>query len=187
MNNLPILSSRIEHFNTIYFVQNEKKSGNLHRMNNKDAIENNSPQPIRRIDHIGHAVTDIKKATDYYINTLGYAVICEEDVPDHGVKLVFLALTDGNPAAQANFPTIELLSPTVANTPLARFLAKRGEGLHHICYRVDSVSAELARLKAQGMPLIDLEPRKGSRDLWIAFLHPKGNFGVLVELCSEQQ
>ncbi len=129
-----------------------------------------------KIDHLGIAVRDLAKASSFYLSLPGHEFVEEEVVPEHKVRVLFLRCG----------PTlIELLEPTDESSPLAKFIQKRGEGLHHICYRVLSVGDELRRLKEQGRKLVDELPRPGSRGMQVAFLHPQASSsGVLIELCS---
>lgn len=125
-----------------------------------------------KIDHIGIAVRDIEQALQVYQVALGLPVDDVVEVPDQQVRVAFL------PAGESN---IELVQPTVADSGTARFIEKRGEGIHHICVQVDDIDATLAQLKAHGVPLIDQEPRAGAHGR-VAFVHPKGTHGVLLEL-----
>jgi methylmalonyl-CoA/ethylmalonyl-CoA epimerase len=128
---------------------------------------------ILDIDHVGIAVDDLDGSVDRYRRTLGVEPSHRERVEDQGVEEVL-------------FPTgtsfIQLLGSLGADTPVGRFLATRGPGLHHVAYRVDDVAASLARLRDRGVRLVDEVPRRGSRDTLIAFVHPKEMGGVLVEL-----
>ena len=128
------------------------------------------------IDHLGIAVADLNKAVKQYCNHFGYSLQLEEDIPDQKVKAAFLNLAEN---------TIELLQPASEESPLYNFIKKRGGGLHHICYRVSDIAAELKRLKECGYLVIDNEPRPGSRNTLIAFIHPKSSGGVLIELCQK--
>jgi methylmalonyl-CoA epimerase len=125
------------------------------------------------IDHVGIAVEDLDEAVDRYQRTLGVGPAHRERVEDQGVDEVL-------------FPTgssfIQLLGATDPDTPLGRFLARHGPGIHHVAYRVDDVAAALEHLRGEGVRLIDEEPRPGSRGTSIAFVHPAGMGGVLVEL-----
>jgi methylmalonyl-CoA epimerase len=128
---------------------------------------------IRRIDHIGIVVRDIEAALKIYEKGLGFTATRVEEVPDQAVKIAFLPVGDSE---------LELLEPTRPDTGIARFLEKRGEGVHHVCLEVDDIEAALARLAAQGVELIDSTPRLGSRGQRYAFAHPKSTSGVLIEL-----
>lgn len=127
------------------------------------------------IDHIGIAVNDLKAEIDNYINNFGCILDLEEDVPSQKVRIAFLKT--GN-------TLIELLTPTSPDATLAKFIANRGTGLHHICFRVPDIKAELARMKSLGHKLIDETPRPGAHHSLIAFIHPKSTGGTLIELCE---
>jgi len=126
-----------------------------------------------RIAHLGIAVRDLDAAVAFYRDVLGMPVGTREVVGDQGVEVAFI---------HAGEPEIELLRPTKADSPVGRFLEKRGEGLHHVCLQVADIRAELRRLEALGVPLVDREPRVGAGGHLVAFLHPKGARGVLIEL-----
>lgn len=127
------------------------------------------------VDHIGIAVADLDGEIARYQRDFGAVCALRETVEAQGVTLAFVAC--GN-------TEIELLAPTREGTPLERFLRARGPGLHHICFRVSDIVAELARFKGLGHTLIDTLPRPGARGSLIAFLHPKTTGGVLIELCQ---
>lgn len=127
------------------------------------------------IDHIGIAVTDLDAAIALYASTAGTSVILREKLQDRGIELAFLN-TGGT--------KLELLMPLQGNTPLARFIEKRGPGIHHICYRVDNIETEMARLESLGAKLIDTIPRPGASGTMIAFIEPASFSGVLTELCE---
>lgn len=127
------------------------------------------------VDHIGIAVHDLDTAIAYYSTTAGTSVAHREKLVDRGVELAFLN-TGGT--------RLELLMPLREDTPIARFLATRGPGLHHICYKVDNIKAELSRLENLGAQLIDSTPRPGATGTVIAFIQPSSFFGVLTELCE---
>ena len=128
------------------------------------------------IDHVGIAVDDLEAAVERYRRTLGVEPSHRERVDDQGVEEVLFPVGSSY---------IQLLGALDAETPVGRFLEKRGPGVHHIAYRVDSVAGALDRLRAEGVRLIDEEPRPGSRGTTIAFVHPAGMGGVLVELVQE--
>lgn len=134
------------------------------------------------LDHIGHVVSDILSAEEFYCKNLGYMVDFREMLDSQHVEVVFLRPTQ---ETGPNPVMIELISPLPGNQNLQRFLTSRGPGLHHLCYWVPDVAAELAKLKSQGVKLIDQQPRIGSRDMQVAFLHPSSGYGVLVELCGD--
>ena len=128
---------------------------------------------IIRVDHIAVAVRDLEQALVPYREALGLTPSEIEEIPDQKVRIAFLPVGDTE---------IELLEPTSDDTGVARFIQKRGEGLHHICLQVDDLEATLARLKAKGVRLIDEEPRDGGGGKRIAFVHPRSMQGVLLEL-----
>ncbi len=125
-----------------------------------------------KIDHIGIVVRDIEEALQVYESALALTLDEVVEVPDQHVRVAFLPVGETN---------VELVQPTSGDTGTARFLEKRGEGVHHICLEVDDIAVALDRLKDQGVPLIDEVPRPGAHGL-VAFIHPKGAHGVLIEL-----
>jgi methylmalonyl-CoA epimerase len=131
--------------------------------------------PPWTIDHIGIAVTDLDQAIAHYHSVTKTEVTLREKLESSGVELAFLS-TGGS--------KVELLMPLRPNTALGRFLAKRGPGLHHICYRVDNIRAELTRLSQMGARLIDSTPRPGAGGTEIAFIDPSFFHGTLTELCE---
>lgn len=128
---------------------------------------------ILDIDHVGIAVDDLEGSVERYRRTLGVEPSHRERVEDQGVEEVLFP---------AGTSFIQLLGSLGADTPVGRFLATRGPGMHHVAYRVDDVAASLDRLRGQGVRLVDEVPRRGSRDTLIAFVHPKEMGGVLIEL-----
>jgi methylmalonyl-CoA epimerase len=130
-----------------------------------------------RLAHVAVAVDDLATARRVFSELLGLSVAHEETVADQGVHTLSLDLAGGG--------QIELLEPTGADTPVGKFLAKRGAGLHHVALTVDDLDEMLARLVAAGVELIDPEPRTGAGGCRIAFLHPKSTAGVLVELIED--
>ncbi|MGC9335777.1 MAG: methylmalonyl-CoA epimerase [Anaerolineae bacterium] len=128
-----------------------------------------------KIDHVGIVVKDLQAALQVYQTALGLPLTEIVDGPDQEVRVAFL------PIGESNF---ELVQPTSDDTGIAKFLEKRGEGIHHVCIQVDAIEAALDRLKAHGVPLIDEEPRQGAHGR-VAFVHPKGAHGVLIELVEE--
>ncbi len=131
---------------------------------------------IKKIDHIGIAVKDINSVLEFYSEALGLENLGFEIVEDQGVRVAFL------PVGESRF---ELLEPLNEESPLAKSIAKRGEGIHHICLDVDNVKETLAEMKARGLQLIDQEPRRGAHHKEIAFVHPKASNGVLIELSQD--
>lgn len=128
---------------------------------------------ILDIDHVGIAVDDLEGSVERYRRTLGVEPSHRERVEDQGVEEVLFP---------AGTSFIQLLGSLGADTPVGRFLATRGPGVHHVAYRVDDVAAALERLRGQGVRLVDEVPRRGSRNTLIAFVHPKEMGGVLIEL-----
>jgi methylmalonyl-CoA epimerase len=126
-----------------------------------------------RIDHIGVAVADLEAAVALHERTYGMPVVHREIVPAQGVEAVLLDVGENH---------VELLRPLADDTPVGRFLEKRGPGLHHVAYQVTDVEATLAQLRDQGVRLIDETPRTGIRGSRVAFLHPSASGGVLTEL-----
>lgn len=127
--------------------------------------------------HIGVAVKDLEQALVFYRDALGLPLEGVEEVPTEKVKAAFLALRDGH---------IELLESTDPEGPIGRFIAKRGEGIHHVALAVPDVQLALDRLKAAGLRLIDEAPRVGAGGKQVAFIHPSATGGVLVELCESE-
>lgn len=133
---------------------------------------------LRKIEHIALAVEDLGSAVAHYADVWGLEVVHRERVEDQGVEEAMLPLGESY---------LQLLGPTGPDTTVGRFIAARGEGLHHIAYEVEDLEASLADLKAKGVRLIDEVPRKGGRGHMVAFVHPKGNHGLLVELIQATQ
>ena len=131
------------------------------------------------IHHVGIAVRDLDEAVTRYGTLVGGTVDHEAVVPEQGVHAVALRVGDG--------PLIELLAPTGEDTPVGRFLAKRGEGMHHVAYEVRGIQAQLDRLHAEGVQLIDEAPRSGLFGLQVAFIHPEAAMGCLVELVEPKE
>ena len=131
---------------------------------------------LTEIDHVAIAVADLEAAIDYYQRAFGATVDHREVVESDGVEEALLKVAESY---------IQLLTPTRADSPVAKALAKRGEGLHHIGYRVDDCAAALASMVAAGATALDASPRPGSRGTTVAFIHPKGSFGTLIELVQE--
>ena len=130
---------------------------------------------LSTIDHIGVAVEDLESALSLYQNSLQMPLVHRETVDEQGVEAALLDVGDGH---------IELLSPLGPDTPVGKFLAKRGAGLHHVAYRVPDVAQALRSLSAAGIRLIDEQPRRGIRGSSVAFLHPGSTGGVLTELVT---
>ena len=128
---------------------------------------------LSTIDHVGVAVEDIEAAVALYRDTLGMPLVHRETVTEQGVEAALLDVGDGH---------IELLAPLGPDTPVGKFLSKRGPGLHHVAYRVPDADGALNQLAAAGMRLIDETPRIGIRGSRVAFLHPASTGGVLTEI-----
>jgi len=130
-----------------------------------------------RVDHVGIVVSDTAAAVLMYESLLGLRADPSLEVEREGVRLTFL-----RPPAGRDLTTVELLEPTREDTGVARFLERRGEGMHHVCFEVDDVQREIGRLTGLGYQLLDQQPRRGAHGERLAFLHPKSTRGVLIEL-----
>jgi methylmalonyl-CoA epimerase len=131
---------------------------------------------LTEIDHVAIAVSDLEAAIAYYRDTFGAEVAHRELVESDGVEEALLRVAESY---------VQLLTPTRDDSPVAKYLQNRGEGLHHVGYRVDDCAAALEAVKAHGSRVIDEAPRPGSRGTTVAFVHPKGAFGTLIELVQE--
>jgi len=131
---------------------------------------------MNKIEHIGIAVSDLKSAALTYEKLLNSPVYKTEEVASEGVITAFL---------QYGPNKIELLEASTADSPIAKFIAKKGEGIHHIAFEVDDIAAEMERLKKEGFVLLNDTPKRGADNKLVCFVHPKGANGVLVELCQE--
>ena len=131
---------------------------------------------LTEIDHVAIAVFDLEAAVAWYQEVFGATVAHREVVESDGVEEALISVADSY---------IQLLSPTRPDSPVARFLERRGEGLHHVGYRVDDCATAIASVRAGGGTLIDESPRPGSRGTTVAFVHPKGAFGTLIELVQD--
>lgn len=127
------------------------------------------------IDHVGVAVSDLEAAISLYEESFGMTLVHREVVEEQGVEAVLLDVGDSH---------VELLSATGPDTPVGKFISARGEGLHHVAYRVDDIDATLAQLQERGIKLIDKTARTGIRSSRVAFLHPKSTGGVLTEIVA---
>jgi methylmalonyl-CoA/ethylmalonyl-CoA epimerase len=128
---------------------------------------------LGRIDHVGVAVENMDGALALYRDALGMPLAHRETVPDQGVDAALLDIGEGH---------VELLAPLGPDTPVGRYLAKRGPGIHHVAYAVEDIDAELDRLRGAGLRLIDETPRVGIRNSRVAFVHPEAMGGVLTEI-----
>jgi methylmalonyl-CoA/ethylmalonyl-CoA epimerase len=131
---------------------------------------------LTEIDHVAIAVSDLEAAIEYYADTFGATVVHRERVDSDGVEEALIKVADSY---------IQLLTPTSDSSTVATYLAKKGEGLHHVGYRVADCAAALQSVKDHGGRVIDEAPRPGSRGTTVAFVHPKGAFGTLIELVQE--
>ena len=131
---------------------------------------------VKRVSHIAVAVTDIEQAAKFYTQMLGLTLSGREVVGGSKVRVGFIAVGETR---------IELLQPDSPDSPITKFLETRGPGLQHICFEVDDVAAELARLDAAGVRLIDKVPHPGAHNTMVGFIHPAATGGVLVELSQQ--
>ncbi|WP_400071215.1 methylmalonyl-CoA epimerase [Zobellia russellii] len=131
---------------------------------------------MEKIEHIGIAVHDLDAANERFGKLLGQPHYKVEEVPSEGVRTSFFRTGESK---------IELLESIEPTGPIAKFLSKNGEGMHHIAFAVDDIEKEMERLKAEGFTLINEKPKKGADNKLVAFLHPKSSNGVLIELCQE--
>ena len=132
---------------------------------------------MKKIEHLGIAVKDIKASEKMYTSLLGKPSYKTELVESEGVKTMFFQIGESK---------IELLEASNSESPIAKFIEKRGEGIHHIAYEVDDIQKEIKRLEAEGFQMIHRIPKNGADNKYIAFLHPKSMGGVIVELCQEK-
>jgi methylmalonyl-CoA epimerase len=128
---------------------------------------------MMKIDHIGIAVKSLSEAVKVYETAIGLDLAGFEEVDEQGVRLAMLNIGESR---------VELLEPTRPDSPIEKFMTKRGEGIHHIAVRVDNIDEALARLKSAGVRLIDETPKRGAHNTRIAFIHPSSTHGVLMEL-----
>ena len=131
---------------------------------------------MRKIEHIGIAVKSLQESNLLFEKLLGTAAYKEEEVANEGVRTSFFMSGPNK---------IELLEATNPDSPIAKFLEKKGEGIHHIAFDVEDIFAEIERLKAEGFTVLNETPKKGADNKLVAFLHPKTTNGVLIELCQE--
>ena len=131
---------------------------------------------MNKIEHIGIAVKNIDESNDLFTNLFGKKHYKTEEVESEGVKTSFFKIGENK---------IELLEATNSDSPIAKFIEKKGEGIHHIAFDVDDIEAEIKRLKKEGFIVLNEVPKKGADNKLVAFLHPKATNGVLIELCQE--
>ncbi|WP_420401367.1 methylmalonyl-CoA epimerase [Flagellimonas sp.] len=129
-----------------------------------------------KIEHIGIAVKNIRESNKLFAKLLGVEPYKMEEVASEGVRTSFF---------QSGPNKVELLEATIPDSPIAKFLDRKGEGIHHIAFAVEDIESELQRLKKEGFRILNETPKKGADNKLVAFLHPKGTNGVLVELCQE--
>ncbi len=132
---------------------------------------------LRKIEHLGIAVANIEESLKIYETLLGTNCYKTESVESEGVKTAFLQVGESK---------IELLEASNPSSPIAKFLEKKGPGIHHIAFDVENIEAEIARLTSQGFELIHTSPKDGADNKLIAFLHPKSTGSILIELCQEK-
>lgn len=132
----------------------------------------------KKINHIGIAVKNLENSIPFYRDQLGMEYEGSEEVAEQKVRVAFLKVGESR---------IELLEPTAPDSPVAKFLEKNGEGIHHMAYEVEDIEQTLAELKAGNVRLIDEQPRRGAHNSRIAFLHPKASGGVLTEVCQSSE
>jgi methylmalonyl-CoA/ethylmalonyl-CoA epimerase len=130
-----------------------------------------------KIEHIGIAVKDLNNSNELFKKLFGQAHYKTEEVQTEGVNTSFFQIGENK---------IELLVATNPDSPIAKFIEKKGEGLHHIAFDVADIRAEMKRLEAEGFVLLNQEPKQGADNKLVCFLHPKGTNGVLIELCQER-
>jgi methylmalonyl-CoA/ethylmalonyl-CoA epimerase len=127
----------------------------------------------KKIDHVGVAVRDLDKAIAHWRDAMGFVYEGRERVESEGTEVAFFHIGESR---------IELLAPLGDDTPIGKFIAKRGEGVHHLCFAVDGIERQLVALDGAQVPLIDKTPKAGAHNCRVAFVHPKGSNGVLIEL-----
>ena len=135
-----------------------------------------NPVKMRKIEHIGIAVHNLENSNELFSKLFGQAAYKTEEVVSEGVKTSFFMCGPNK---------IELLEATNEDSPIAKFLEKKGEGIHHIAFDVEDIYAEIERLKLEGFTVLNEIPKKGADNKLVAFLHPKTTNGVLIELCQE--
>src|SRR5690606_35271148 len=131
---------------------------------------------MKKVDHIGIAIKDLNHALPYYVDTLGLKLLGIEEVESQKVKVAFI---------DAGNCKIELLEPIGQDGAIAKFIEKRGEGIHHIAFGVSDIRSRMKELKEKGVQLLQDEPKPGAGGAQVAFMHPKSSFGVLYELCDK--
>jgi methylmalonyl-CoA/ethylmalonyl-CoA epimerase len=133
---------------------------------------------VKKVDHIGIAVTSLDESISLYTEQLGMIYVKTESVESQGVNVAFI---------DAGNIKIELLEPTSPDSPIAKFIEKRGQGLHHIAYSVENIEGRIADMKEHGIQMINETPKMGAGGAQVAFMHPKSTGGVLMELCEKRE
>ena len=131
---------------------------------------------MKKIEHLGIAVKNMEDSNSLFEKLLGVSPYKQEEVASEGVNTSFF---------KSGPNKIELLASTSPDGPIAKFLEKKGEGIHHVAFEVDDIVEEIARLKREGFMLLNEKPKKGADNKWVVFVHPKSANGVLIELCQE--
>ncbi|MCG7336252.1 methylmalonyl-CoA epimerase [Sporosarcina sp. ACRSM] len=131
---------------------------------------------MQQVDHVGIAVKSIDDTLEYYVHTLGFTLLTIEEVESQKVRVAFI---------DAGNIKLELLEPLGGDGPVAKFIEKRGEGVHHIAFGVSDIRTRMRELREKGVQLLQEEPKNGAGGAEVAFLHPKSSFGVLYELCDK--
>jgi methylmalonyl-CoA/ethylmalonyl-CoA epimerase len=132
---------------------------------------------VKKVDHIGIAVKSLEQSLSFYTETLRLPMLGIEEVPTQKVKVAFIEVGETK---------IELLEPTSNESPIAKFIEKRGEGIHHVALGVESIEERIADMKEKGIKMIDEVPRPGAHNTKVAFMHPKSTGGVLFEFCEKK-
>lgn len=131
---------------------------------------------MRKIEHLGIAVKSLEISMPIFEKLLGSKAYKEEEVASEGVKTVFFGTGPNK---------IELLEATKPESPIAKFIERKGEGIHHVAFDVEDIREEVVRLKSEGFTILNEEPKRGADNKWVVFIHPKDTNGVLIELCQE--
>lgn len=132
---------------------------------------------VKKVDHIGVAVKSLEQSLSFYTEILRLPLLAIEEVPTQKVKVAFIEVGETK---------IELLEPTSDESPIAKFIEKRGEGIHHVALGVESIEERIEEMKEKGIKMIDDRPRPGAHETQVAFMHPKSTGGVLFEFCEKK-
>jgi methylmalonyl-CoA/ethylmalonyl-CoA epimerase len=133
---------------------------------------------LKKLSHVAFAVVNLDRACEFYRDVMGAEIVGRKIVPEQKAEVAFVRLQGTT--------KLELLAPTSDDSPIARFLAKHGPGIHHVCFEVDDLERELESLADHGVKLVDAKPRRGAEGDQIAFLHPTSTLGALIELCQTE-